>query len=32
NSGGDAADNAKQYLDLAGVQYENLASRQLDLF
>ncbi|WP_046175633.1 DUF72 domain-containing protein [Domibacillus indicus] len=32
NSGGDAADNAKQYLDLAGIHYENLASRQLDLF
>jgi uncharacterized protein YecE (DUF72 family) len=32
NSGGDAADNAKQFLDLAGIHYDNLASRQLDLF
>ncbi|OLN22598.1 hypothetical protein BTO30_08920 [Domibacillus antri] len=32
NSGGDAADNAKQFLDLAEIQYDNLASRQLDLF
>lgn len=32
NSGGDAADNAKQYVNLAGIQYDNLASRQLDLF
>jgi uncharacterized protein YecE (DUF72 family) len=32
NSGGDAADNAKQFLHLADIQYDNLASRQLDLF
>ncbi|MFK2826490.1 DUF72 domain-containing protein [Bacillus sp. B190/17] len=32
NSGGDAADNAKQFIELAGLEYENLASRQLDLF
>ncbi|KAB7707005.1 DUF72 domain-containing protein [Bacillus aerolatus] len=32
NSGGDAADNAKQFIDLSGVTYETLASRQLDLF
>ncbi|KMY55201.1 hypothetical protein AC623_15765 [Bacillus sp. FJAT-27231] len=32
NSGGDAADNAKQFIQLAGLTYENLASRQLDLF
>ncbi len=32
NSGGDAADNAKQFLDLSGIYYDNLASRQLDLF
>ncbi|KIL79466.1 DUF72 domain-containing protein [Bacillus badius] len=32
NSGGDAADNAKQFIELAGLTYDNLASRQLDLF
>lgn len=32
NSGGDAADNAKQFMDLLGVEYEGLAPRQLDLF
>lgn len=32
NSGGDAADNAKQFLALSGIHYDNLASRQLDLF
>jgi len=32
NSGGDAADNAKQLIELLGIRYENLASRQLDLF
>jgi uncharacterized protein YecE (DUF72 family) len=32
NSGGDAADNAKQMIDLLGIDYEGLAPRQLDLF
>ncbi|WLR50475.1 DUF72 domain-containing protein [Bacillus tianshenii] len=32
NSGGDAADNAKQMLDLLEIKYEDLAPRQLDLF
>ncbi|PKR83885.1 DUF72 domain-containing protein [Heyndrickxia camelliae] len=33
NSGGDAADNAKQFMELLGVEYEGLlAPRQLDLF
>ncbi|MGG3888096.1 DUF72 domain-containing protein [Metabacillus fastidiosus] len=32
NSGGDAADNAKQMLQLMEVKYEGLASKQLDLF
>ncbi|MFB1049358.1 DUF72 domain-containing protein [Paraliobacillus sp. JSM ZJ581] len=32
NSGGDAADNAKQLIDLLGVTYDNLNSKQLDLF
>lgn len=32
NSGGDAADNAKQFLQLLGIEYTNLAPRQLDLF
>ncbi|MFC7370889.1 DUF72 domain-containing protein [Fictibacillus iocasae] len=32
NSGGDAADNAKQMIDLLGIEYEELAPRQLDLF
>lgn len=32
NSGGDAADNAKQFIQLTGTSYDNLASRQLDLF
>lgn len=32
NSGGDAADNAREMLDLLGIQYEGLAPRQLDLF
>lgn len=32
NSGGDAADNAKQFIDLLGIEYEGLASKQLDLF
>ncbi|MBD1380805.1 DUF72 domain-containing protein [Metabacillus arenae] len=32
NSGGDAADNAKQMISLLNVEYEGLASRQLDFF
>ncbi|MFT8323484.1 MAG: DUF72 domain-containing protein [Bacillus sp. (in: firmicutes)] len=32
NSGGDAADNAKQLLDLLKIEYTDLAPRQLDLF
>ena len=32
NSGGDAADNAKQFIRLLGVEYTDLAPRQLDLF
>ncbi|MGP7816331.1 DUF72 domain-containing protein [Niallia sp. 01092] len=32
NSGGDAADNAKQLIDLLKIEYTNLAPRQLDLF
>ncbi|MEK5390328.1 DUF72 domain-containing protein [Margalitia sp. FSL K6-0131] len=32
NSGGDAADNAKQFMELLGIEYEGLAPRQLDLF
>jgi uncharacterized protein YecE (DUF72 family) len=32
NSGGDAADNAKEMIDLLHINYEGLASRQLDLF
>ncbi len=32
NSGGDAADNALDLIDLLGIEYENLAPRQLDLF
>lgn len=32
NSGGDAADNAKQLIDLLDIQYEGLAPRQLGLF
>ncbi|MFC0270907.1 DUF72 domain-containing protein [Metabacillus herbersteinensis] len=32
NSGGDAADNAKQMLQLFGIKYEGLAPRQLDFF
>lgn len=32
NSGGDAADNAKQFIDMLGIHYDNLAPRQLDLF
>lgn len=32
NSGGDAADNAKQMMALLGLEYKDLAPRQLDLF
>ncbi|TKC15433.1 DUF72 domain-containing protein [Robertmurraya kyonggiensis] len=32
NSGGDAADNGKQMLELMKIEYDNLAPRQLDLF
>jgi uncharacterized protein YecE (DUF72 family) len=32
NSGGDAADNAKQMINILGIEYDNLAPRQLDLF
>ncbi|MCF6138555.1 DUF72 domain-containing protein [Pseudalkalibacillus berkeleyi] len=32
NSGGDAADNAKEVIDLLGIEYGGLAPRQLDLF
>ncbi len=32
NSGGDAADNAKQIIDILSIEYADLAPRQLDLF
>lgn len=32
NSGGDAADNARQLKELLGIEYEGLGPRQLDLF
>lgn len=32
NSGGDAADNAKELIELLQIEYTNLAPRQLDLF
>ncbi|WP_246945811.1 DUF72 domain-containing protein [Bacillus pinisoli] len=32
NSGGDAADNAKQLIQMLGIDYEGLAPRQLNLF
>jgi uncharacterized protein YecE (DUF72 family) len=32
NSGGDAADNAKQLIGMLGIEYECLAPKQLDLF
>ncbi|OZI13018.1 hypothetical protein CEW92_03610 [Bacillaceae bacterium SAS-127] len=32
NSGGHAANNAKRFIELADLTYEDLASRQLDLF
>lgn len=32
NSGGHAADNAKEMIDLLDIRYEGLSSRQMDLF
>ncbi|MFE0503689.1 DUF72 domain-containing protein [Peribacillus butanolivorans] len=32
NSGGDAADNAKQMIEMLGIEYEGLAPKQLGLF
>ena len=32
NSGGDAADNAKEFQSLLGIDYEGLNPKQLDLF
>lgn len=32
NSGGDAADNAKEFIELLEIEYEGLAPRQLNLF
>ncbi|KYD06593.1 hypothetical protein B4102_3053 [Heyndrickxia sporothermodurans] len=32
NSGGDAADNAKQFIEMLSIEYQGLAPRQLDLF
>ncbi|MGM0854599.1 MAG: DUF72 domain-containing protein [Bacillota bacterium] len=32
NSGGDAADNAKELIELLGIEYGGLAPKQLDLF
>ncbi|WP_282172955.1 DUF72 domain-containing protein [Cytobacillus firmus] len=32
NSGGDAADNAKQLIEMLDIEYQQLAPRQLDLF
>ncbi len=32
NSGGDAADNAKEMIQMLGIQYEGLAPKQLGLF
>lgn len=32
NSGGDAAQNAKELIDLLGIDYDGLAPRQLELF
>ncbi|MGC4378748.1 DUF72 domain-containing protein [Fictibacillus sp. Mic-4] len=32
NSGGDAAENAKQLIEYLGIEYKGLAPRQLDLF
>lgn len=32
NSGGDAANNARKFIDLLGIEYDDLAPRQLSLF
>lgn len=32
NSGGDAADNAKQFIQMLNIEYKDLAPRQLELF
>jgi len=32
NSGGDAADNAKQLIEMLNIQYEDLSPRQMNLF
>lgn len=32
NSGGDAADNAKEFIHMMGIEYKGLAAKQLDLF
>jgi uncharacterized protein YecE (DUF72 family) len=32
NSGGDAAENAKEFIQMLNIEYTNLAPRQLDLF
>ncbi|MCQ6267969.1 DUF72 domain-containing protein [Fictibacillus sp. WQ 8-8] len=32
NSGGDAADNARKFIDMLSLDYEGLSPRQLDLF
>ncbi|ETI70564.1 hypothetical protein BAVI_01819 [Neobacillus vireti LMG 21834] len=32
NSGGDAADNAKEMMNLLHIEYDDLAPRQLGLF
>jgi uncharacterized protein YecE (DUF72 family) len=32
NSGGDAADNAKQLINILSIEYSGLAPKQLDLF
>ena len=32
NSGGDAAENAKRFQAMLGIEYEGLAPRQLTLF
>ncbi len=32
NSAGDAADNAKEFIELLGLQFDGLAPKQLDLF
>lgn len=32
NSGGDAADNAKQFIEMLSIEYDGLAPRQLGLF